>query len=86
MSELVVHSWQTQNICITFIQCRIIYNIIIYNCLVFAGMYVNNNVSSHLQPTLSNFCPLQVEYCDSNSQLVVDDNYSGRFRLERVNP
>ena len=29
--------------------------------------------------------PLQVENCDSNSRLVVDEDDNGKFRLERVN-
>ena len=29
---------------------------------------------------------LQVENCDSNSRLVVDEDDNGKFRLERVNP
>ena len=40
-----------------------------------------------------NFCttkkhlhPLQVENCDSNSRLVVDEDDNGKFRLERVEP
>ena len=28
--------------------------------------------------------PLQVENCDSNSRLVVDEDDNGKFRLERV--
>ena len=35
--------------------------------------------------TLSHFHPLQVENCDSNSRLVVDEDENGKFRLERVN-
>ena len=38
----------------------------------------------YLPPTLINFHPLQVENCDSNSRLVVDENDNGKFRLERV--
>ena len=30
--------------------------------------------------------PPQVENCDSNSRLVVDEDDNGEFRLERVNP
>ena len=37
----------------------------------------------NLPPTLH---PLQVENCDSNSRLVVDENAYGKPRLERVNP
>ena len=40
----------------------------------------------HLQPTSSNLHPLQGENCDSNSQLVEDEDDNGEFRLERVNP
>ena len=29
--------------------------------------------------------PLQVENCDSNSRLVVDEDDNGKFRLERIN-
>ena len=32
----------------------------------------------------SNHHPLQVENCDSNSRLVVDEDDNGKFRLERV--
>ena len=34
--------------------------------------------------TLNHLHPLHVENCDSNSQLVVDENDNGKFRLERV--
>ena len=39
-------------------------------------------------PTSSHPHPLQVENCDSNSRLVVDenDNVNDKFRLERVKP
>ena len=36
-------------------------------------------------PTLSHLHPLQVENCDSNSRLVVDEDDNGKFRLEMVN-
>ena len=35
-------------------------------------------------PTSSHLHPLQVENCDSNSRLVVDEDGNGKFRLERV--
>ena len=35
-------------------------------------------------PTSSHLRPLQVEDCDSNSRLVVDEDDNGKFRLERV--
>ena len=34
--------------------------------------------------TSNHFHPLQVENCDSNSRLVVDEDDSGKFRLKRV--
>ena len=38
----------------------------------------------NLPPTSSDLHPLQVEKCDSNSMLVVDEYDNGKFRLERV--
>ena len=38
----------------------------------------------HLPPTSSHLHPLQVENCDSNSRLVVDEDDNGKFRLESV--
>ena len=35
-------------------------------------------------PVLNHLHPLQVENCDSNSRLVVDEDDNGKFRLERV--
>ena len=35
-------------------------------------------------PTLSHLHPLQVENCDSNSRLVVDEDDNAKFRLERI--
>ena len=34
-------------------------------------------------PTSNHFHPLQVENCDSNSRLVVDEDDNFKFRLER---
>ena len=34
--------------------------------------------------TSSHLHPLQVENCDSNSRLVVDEDDNGKLRLERV--
>ena len=39
----------------------------------------------HLSPTSSHLHPLQVENCDSNSRLVVDEDDNGKFSIERVN-
>ena len=38
----------------------------------------------HFSPTSSHLHPLQVENCDSNSRLVVDEDDNGKLRLERV--
>ena len=35
-------------------------------------------------PTSNHLHPLQVENCDSNSRLVVDEDDNGKFRIERV--
>ena len=39
----------------------------------------------NFSPTSSHFHPLQVENCDSNSRLVVDEDDNGKFKLDRVN-
>ena len=38
----------------------------------------------NLSSTFSHLYPLQVENCDSNSRLVVDEDDNSKFRLERV--
>ena len=38
----------------------------------------------HFSPTSSPLYSLQVENCDSNSRLVVDEDDNGKLRLERV--
>ena len=40
---------------------------------------------SNFSPTSSHLHLLQVENCDSNLRLVVDENDNGKFSLERVN-
>ena len=40
--------------------------------------YFLNHIKNHLHP-------LQVENCDSNSRIVVDEDGNGKFRLERDN-
>ena len=37
-------------------------------------------------PTSNHLHPLEVDNCDSNSRLVVDEDDNGKFRPERVNP
>ena len=46
--------------------------------------YENMVFFLNLSPTSSHLHPLQVENCDSNSRLVVDDD-DNKLRLERVN-
>ena len=38
----------------------------------------------NFQTTSNHFHPLQVETCDSNSWLVVDEVDNGKFRLESI--
>ena len=40
----------------------------------------------NFQTTSNHLHPLQVENCDSNSRLVVDEDGNGKFRPERVKP
>ena len=47
---------------------------------VYQYMVILNN----FQTTSNHLHPLQVENCDSNSRLVVDEDDNGKFRLERV--
>ena len=48
--------------------------------LVYQYMAISFNFSL----TSSHLHPLQVENCDSNSRLVVDEDDNGKLRLERV--
>ena len=48
--------------------------------LVYQHMVIFCNFS----PTSSHLRPLQVENCDSNSRLVVDEDDNGKFRPEMV--
>ena len=43
-----------------------------------------NNYNIFFPPTSSHLHPLQVENCDSNSRLVVDEDDNGRFRFEMI--
>ena len=38
----------------------------------------------NFQTTSNHLHPLQVEHCDNNSWLVVDENDNGKLRLQRV--
>ena len=38
----------------------------------------------NFSPTSNHLHPLQVENCDSNSWLVVDEDDNGKFKLQRV--
>ena len=48
--------------------------------LVYQYMAIFMNFS----PTSNHLRPLQIENCDSNSQLVVDEDDNSKFRLEKV--
>ena len=41
-------------------------------------------ISLNLSSTSNHLHPLQVGSCDSNSQLVVDEDDNGKFRVERL--
>ena len=49
---------------------------LVYQCMV---IFLN------FSPTSSHLRPLQVENCDSNSRLVVDEDDNGELRPEGVN-
>ena len=42
-------------------------------------LFNNNNIFFYLQPTASHLHPLQVDNCDSNSQVVVDEDLHSRI-------
>ena len=46
--------------------------------------FYNINICFRLPSTTGNLQTLQVETRDSNSRLVVDEDYNGKFRLESV--
>ena len=52
----------------------------VWNCF-----YNNENFFLQVSPNSSHLHLLQVENCDSNSRLVVDEDDNGKFGLERVN-
>ena len=47
--------------------------------------YENMAIFFNFSATSTHLHPLQVENCDSNSRLVVDEDDNGKFRPERVN-
>ena len=47
--------------------------------------YQNMTIFLNFSPTSTNLHPLQVENCDSNSRLVVDEDDNAKFRLEWIN-
>ena len=61
-------------------------NLLLLNCLLlfFTHSELEFLAKFHLSLTSSYFHPLQVENCDSNSLLVVDEDDDGKFRLEGV--
>ena len=46
---------------------------------------MHSNSLLFFSPTSNHLHPLQVENCDSNSRLVVDEDDNGKSRLQRVN-
>ena len=44
-------------------------------------IFNNKDIFFNLPPTLDHLHPLQVENCDSNPRLVVDEDDSGKFKL-----
>ena len=48
-------------------------------------VYQYMTIFFNFSPTSNHLYPLQAENCDSNSRLVVDEDYNGKLRLERVN-
>ena len=55
-----------------------------FGMTIFMELSDNNGIIFHLPSTSSHLQPLQVENCDSNSRLVVDEDDNGKFRIERV--
>ena len=47
-------------------------------------VYQYMTIFFNFPPISSHLHPLQVENCDSNSRLLVDEDDNGKFRLERV--
>ena len=66
-------------------------NDLIFNTEVFYNEHFHETVLIltmsflKLSPTSGHLHPLQVENCDSDSRLVVDEDDYGKLRLERVN-
>ena len=48
-------------------------------------VYQDMDIFFNCAPTSSRLRPLQVENCESNSRLVVDEDANGKFRFEMVN-
>ena len=48
-------------------------------------LFNNNDTVLHLPPTSSKLHSRQVENCDRNSRLVVDEDDNSKFRLDRIN-
>ena len=46
-------------------------------------LYHGNLIFLNYPPISNHLYPLQVENCDSNSRLVVDEDDNGKFKLER---
>ena len=61
-----------------FVQPRVLEWIFLWN-------WFTNTIFFNFSPTSNHLHPLQVENCDSNSLLVVNEDDNDKFRLQRVN-
>ena len=75
--SIILHPWKTDLIFLQqkFLGTKISNELVYQYTSIFFNFLTKSN---HLHP-------LQVENCNSNSRLVVDEDDNGKFRLERVN-
>ena len=57
-----------------------------YGAAAIINIYYSHSAGINFSPstTSNHLHPLQVENCDSNLRLVVDEDDNGKFRLQRV--
>ena len=57
-----------------------------YGAVAILNIYYSYSAGINFSPstTSNHLHPLQVENCDNNSRLVVDEDDNGKFRLQRV--
>ena len=77
-NDALKHYFTSLKTDLIFLQQRV-WNVYLYETglLIFGNLFTFSPTSNHLHP-------LQVENCDSNSRLVVDEDDNGKFRLEMV--